>query len=287
MHTFDSRKRLSAALAVTAVFFVLELTAGFLTHSLALLSDAGHMLTDAGALAMSLFGLWLKERPATPQRTFGYQRTEVLVATANGLALWAAVGIISREAVLRLLSPRAVHAGPMLGIATVGLLANLMNMWLLKSDEHNLNLRSAYLHVLSDCWGSIGAIIAGVIILRTGWLRIDPIVSLLIGLLILRSSWGLLRDSFHVLMEGAPRHLDPAAIEIALKSVPGVLGVHDLHVWTITSGFDAMSGHLTIADFRSSGAVLRSAQQLMRERFSISHVTLQIEEGPTERVSVV
>lgn len=281
-----NRRRLTVSLGITLIFMVAEIVAGLMSGSLALLADAGHMLTDAGALALSLLVIWLSAKPPTARRTFGYRRTEILAALANGLTLWVTVGIIAHEAYHRLKSPPEILAGPMLMVACLGLIANLVSAWVLKGDHghdrghehgHSLNMRAAYLHVLTDMWGSVGVIVAAIFVAKFGVSAADPIVSLLICVLILFSSWGLIRESIMVLLEATPPHLDVAKINEALRLVNGVSGVHDLHVWTVTSGFDALSCHVMVTDLALSQDVLKRSHEILKDTFGIHHATIQIE----------
>jgi cobalt-zinc-cadmium efflux system protein len=276
----ESGKRLRIALAITVIFLFAEIVAGFWSGSLALLADAGHMLTDAGALSLSLLVLWLGEKPPTPKRTFGYRRMEILAALANGLTLWVTVGVIVHEAYHRFRNPPELLTGPMFWVAVFGLLANLGSAWILRSPHdhsHSLNMKGAYLHVLADCWGSVGVIVAALVIWKTGYRQADPLASVLICALILYSSWGLIKESLMVLLEATPSHLDVAKIEETIKSVHGVEDVHDLHVWTITSGFEAMSGHVTVSTGAHGYEILDSVNKLLRDSFGIKHTTIQIE----------
>ena len=274
----STRRRLAGALLLTATFLAVEAVAGWRAHSLALLADAGHMLTDVAALTLSLAALQLASRPATHSRTFGYRRVEVLAAAVNGLALVAIAGWIVWEAVGRLNEPASVQELPMLLVAAGGLGVNLIAMSLLGGGhQHSLNLRGAYLHVLSDLLGSLGAILAALIIFATGWERADPVISLVTALLIVVSAWRLLRESVDVLLESTPAGLDVGQLEGALTEIAGVQCVHDAHVWTVTSGFAAMSAHLSITDAAAYDDVMVAAQRLLRERFGIDHATLQLE----------
>ena len=228
-----ARRPLAVALAITAVFLVAEVAGGLFTGSLALLADAGHMATDAAALALALFAAWLARRPATPERSYGYYRAEVLAALVNAATLIAVSLYIFWEAFERLGTPPEVDSAPMLAVAVAGLLANAVSAWVLSrggGHEHDLNTRGAFLHVVGDLLGSVGAIIAALVMLATGWYLADPLLSIGIGLLILRGSWRLLRESVDVLLEAAPTHIAPAAVREALTKVEGVRGVHDLHV---------------------------------------------------------
>jgi cobalt-zinc-cadmium efflux system protein len=239
---------------------------------------AGHMLTDVIALSLGLFAVRLAQRSATPQRTYGYHRTEILVALAQGALLVGVALALLVEAVQRLGEPREVLGGPMLAIAAGGLLVNLIGLALLAGGrERDLNLRGIWLHVLSDALGSAGAITAALLLLAFGWTWVDPLASILIAALIVRSSWSLLREAVSVLMEWAPEHVDVEAIHRQLGAVPGVIAVHDLHVWTITSGMVALSGHVVAGEGRERGKLLQEVTDLLHERFGIDHATIQIE----------
>lgn len=269
---------LTAALILTGSFLVIEALAGWLTGSLALVADAGHMLTDVAALALSLFALRLAARPATHARTYGWQRIEILAAAINGVVLVAIAAYIVWEAVGRLNAPAEVRGLPMLFVAAAGLAVNALAMRLLgRGRGESLNLRSAYLHVLSDLFGSLGAIVAAVIILVTGWTRADPLISLLIAVLIVVSAWRLLRESVDVLLEATPAGVDVGRVEEAVTAIPGVQCIHDVHIWTVTSGFLAMSAHISVLDAADYNRVMVAAQSLLRDRFGITHATLQLE----------
>ncbi|MGQ0560286.1 MAG: cation diffusion facilitator family transporter [Gemmatimonadota bacterium] len=278
-HTLEtSRRRLLVVLSITAAFMVLELIGGLLANSLALIADSAHMLTDVGALALSLFVLWFSRRPASSEKTYGYLRLEILAALVNGVALVIISGLIFWQAYQRILRPEPVAGGLMLGVAVAGLLVNLAGAWLLHgSASHNLNLRGAYLHVIGDLIGSAGAIVAALIILGTGAMIADPLISILVGLLVLAGSWKLVRESVDVLLEAAPSHIDLAEVRNAIDAIPGVDDVHDLHVWTLTSGFLAMSGHAVVQDPEHNQRVLHEIHRSMREGFGIEHVTVQLE----------
>ncbi|MCC6175384.1 MAG: cation transporter [Chloroflexi bacterium] len=269
--------RLRLVLTLTAVYMVAEVVASVLTGSLALLADAGHMVTDVLGLVMALLAIRFARRPATPSRTYGFYRAEILAALANGLLLCGVGAFIVFEAWERFQHSREIASTPMLIVALGGLAVNLFAARLLHSGAgESLNVRGAYLEVLSDLLGSLGVVIAAVAIGFTGWWQIDPIMSLLIGLFILPRTWQLLKGALDILLEATPAHVDVEALEAAMHRVPGVLTVHDLHVWTITSGFVAMSGHIR-AEGRPSGAILHDLQAVVQERFGIEHVTLQIE----------
>ncbi len=276
------RRSLVIALAITATFLVVEVIGGLLTGSLALLADAGHMATDVAALALALFAGWLARRPATPERSFGYRRAEVLAALVNGATLVAISIYIFWEAFQRLDEPPEVDSGPMLAVATAGLAANAVSAWVLArggGHQRDLNTRGAYLHVIGDMLGSVGAIAAALIMLATGWYLADPLLSAGIGVLILWSSWRLVRESTDVLLESTPAHIDAMVVRREMTTVPGVTGVHDPHIWTVTSGFVALSAHVGCSPEREWNDVLVDLAALLRERFGIAHVTLQPELG--------
>ena len=279
--TSPKQRPLALALAITVVFLVIEVAGGLLTNSLALLADAGHMATDAAALALALFAVWLARRPATPARSFGFHRAEVLAALANAAILIVICFFIFWEAARRIIEPPAVDTLPMLVIAILGLAANAGSAWILMRGgmhAHDLNVRGAFLHVIGDLLGSLGTIAAAVVILASGWYLADPILSIGIGLLILRSAWRLLWDSVDVLLEATPAHIDPAEVRRAMQQVRGVEGVHDLHIWTVTSGLVALSGHVEVNEGRDWHEMLVELATLLRERFGIAHVTLQPEQ---------
>lgn len=274
----ESKRRLGIAVALAAGYMLAEVAGGLLTNSLALLADAGHMLSDVAALSLSLFALWMAERPPTTRRTYGYYRMEILAALVNGAALVAVAIFIFLEACQRLLHPPEVHGVAMMAIAAGGLGVNLISLAVLSGvRDASLNLRGAWLHVLGDSLGSVGAITAGVLIWGFGWRWADPAVSAAIGVLIVYSSWRLLSESVAVLMESAPRGIDVDAIYTAVQGVPGVASVHDLHVWTITSGMDSLSAHVVAADNGPAAPLLGELRRLLAARFGIHHVTIQIE----------
>ena len=282
------RRRLAITCGLAATYLVAEVIGGIWTGSLALLADAGHMLSDVAALALSLFALWLSERPSPAAHTFGYRRIEILAALANGVALVVVAIFIVVEAFERFESPQPVLGIPMLAIATGGLAVNLIGLWTLHGGrDDSLNMRGAWLHVLSDALGSVGAMIAGALIWGFGWLVADPIASVIIAGLVLHASWALLRETVDVLLEAAPASLDVGELEHALVGVPGVAAVHDLHVWTITSGMTSLSCHVGSDGSHDHHDVLTSLQVLLRERYQIHHVTIQVEpEGFEEQVDV-
>jgi len=270
--------RLKLALAISCIYFFAELIGGFLTNSLALLSDAGHMLSDIAALALSLFAFRIAKRPATVSSTYGYHRAEILAALFNGLMLWLIVGVIFAAAYNRFLDPPAVESYGMMIVASLGLLVNVVaGAILYGSHHHNLNLRGAFLHVVSDALGSVGAIAAGLIMLLTGWYVADPVISILIGLLILHSSWNLIKESFSVLMQAVPKGIRLEDVQQALEGVEGVSKVHDLHVWAVTSDIFTLSAHAVVENGGDFHQVLNGIEDTLKERFNIEHTTIQLE----------
>lgn len=273
-----SRKRLTLTLLLVAGYMVAEVVGGLLTNSLALLADAGHMLSDVAALALSLFAIWISERPPTPQRTFGYYRAEILAALVNGATLIAISVYIFVEAYQRLWQPPEIQGAVMLAVAVGGLLVNLLGLWLLNEGRKgNLNVRGAWLHVLTDAMGSVGVIVAAILIWAFGWQWADPVASILIGVLVIYSSWRLLAESVSVLLESAPRGINVDKVHQTMKAVPGVLAVHDLHVWTITSGMDCLSAHVVAAEGQPHDVLLRCLRQTLHDQFGLDHLTIQIE----------
>jgi cobalt-zinc-cadmium efflux system protein len=273
--------RLFGALGLTTSLMMIEVVGGLWTGSLALLADAGHMLTDVGGLSMSLLAVWFGQKPPTTENTYGYLRAEILAAVANGVVLFLAAGYILYEAILRVWAPPEIRAGPMLAIAVLGLAVNLLGMALLHHGAGvSLNIRGAYLEMLSDTLGSVGVIVAAIIIQTTGFYLIDPLSSAAIGFFILPRTWALVRQALHILMEGVPPHLNIREIDTAMTTVPGVRAVHDLHVWTLTSGKDAMSGHVVVDDLAAGHRTLGALHTLLHERFGIEHTTIQLESEP-------
>jgi cobalt-zinc-cadmium efflux system protein len=272
---------LRSGVVVTTLLCVAELVGGWFTNSLALMSDAVHMFTDVVALALALFALWIGTRQATETKTFGYYRAEILAALVNGVALWFVVVLIVAEGWARLQRPPAVAGGGMLALALVGLGANLFVARRLREHRHrSLNLRGAYLHVLSDLLGSAGAVAAGLVILATGWNRADPVASLLIAGLILFASWSLVSEAVDVLMEAVPAHIDVDALRRSLERVPGTDEVHDLHVWSLTTGRYALSAHAVVRGDHDHGAddsILAAMADVCARDFHIDHVTIQLE----------
>ena len=276
-----SRLRLVVVLA--ALYLVAEVVGGWWTNSLALLADAGHMLSDVAALAISMAALRAAARAATPERTWGFHRAEALAALANGIFLAAASGAILWEAAHRLGAPPDVEAPLALAIATGGLVVNLAGLAILGHDhEHGMGVRSAWLHMLGDALGSAGAMASAACIWLAGWRWADPVASVLIAVLVLRSALMLLRETLGVLMEGTPAHLDAASIASDLAAVPGVQDVHDLHLWSITTGLEALSVHVVVAEGTAPRTVLADAHAMLRERHGLAHATVQVEEAGPE-----
>ena len=276
----DTRRRLTLAFVITLVVMAVELFGSWLSGSLALLADAGHMLADGAALAIALFAAWIAQRPATPQRSFGFMRLEVFAALVNGAVLILIAIGIGIEAWRRLRAPPAVNGTLLAGVAAIGLLANIVAVAILhRGHEHSLNQRGAYLHVVGDLLGSVGALLAGAIVITTGWTLADPLISVLIGMLVLVSAWRLVKESTDVLLEATPRHIALSEVHERIVSVPGVESVHDLHLWTVTSGVVAMSGHLVVKNPVDNQPVLEAVQGRMRE-LGIQHVTVQVEREP-------
>ena len=256
---------------------MVEVVGGFLANSLALLADAGHMLTDVAALSLSLFVVWFSRQPHTPEKTYGYLRWEILAAFLNGATLLVVSGWIVWEALGRLRSPEPLDSGLMLAVAVGGLGVNVFAAWLLRpSSESSLNMRGAYLHVLGDLLGSVGTVTAALVIGATGWLAADPMASLLMTALIMRGAWRLVRESVDVLLESTPAHISLGAVRAQLEAIPGIEQVHDLHVWTVTSGVVAMSAHAIVREPERHQHALEHAHDAMR-LFGIQHVTVQIE----------
>jgi cobalt-zinc-cadmium efflux system protein len=274
----ESRRALAIALGLTAAYTVVEVVGGIYTGSLALLADAAHMLSDNVAITLALAAAWLATRPATPGKSFGYKRAEVLAALANGVLLVALSIWIFVAAAQRLSDPPDVLGGWMLAIALVGIAVNVgAGAALYRSRAESLNVDAAFRHVLADLLGSFGVLAAAVIILSTGWLRADPLVSILIGFLVLASAWSILRDSTQILLEGTPRGIDAEELGRRLAAAPGVVEVHDLHVWTITSGFPALSAHVLVRPGEDCHGRRRQLEQLLHDEFGIEHTTLQVD----------
>lgn len=276
-----NRSRLGVVLALAAAYMVAEAVGGWLANSLALLADAGHMLSDVAALALSMFAMWIARRPPTARRTYGHHRTEILAALVNAATLAAISLLIFVEAYQRIRQPPDVQGGLVMGIAAGGLLVNLIGLWILNAGRNeSLNVRGAWLHVLTDALGSVGAILGGAAVWAFGWPWADPAVSVVIGLLVIFSSWNLLKETVSILMEGAPRSIDADAVREEMASLPGVTKVHDVHVWSITSGMVVLSGHVQTAgerDMRACGTLLTELRTRLHDRFGIDHVTIQVE----------
>ena len=269
--------RLAWVFGLTALFMVVEAVGGWLSGSLALLADAGHMLTDVGALGLTLVTAWIARRPASLTKTYGYVRWEILAALVNGAVLFGIAALIVAEAVARIREPAPIQGGLFLAVALAGLVVNGVSLALLHGHHHDhLNTRGAYLHVLGDLLGSVGAVAAAGIVLATGWTLADPIISVVLSLLILVGGWRLVRDSVDVLLEAVPGHIALADVEARMRRVPGVTAVHDLHVWTVTSGIVAMSGHALVPDLARHPAVLDGLRAAVAE-LGIGHVTIQLE----------
>ncbi len=276
----NNRKRLFFSLALTGLIFAAELVGGWWTGSLALLSDAAHVFMDMFALGLSYLAIRAAARPANDRHTYGYHRLQVLAALANGATLLLISFEILKDAIERFQNPRPVLAGPMLLIAILGLLVNLAVAFVLRQHDHeDLNTRSAFLHVLGDALASVGVIGAGIAILLTGQLWIDPLVSVLISLLILFSSGRLLKETIHILSEGMPKGMTASAVAERMQTVAGVVGVHDLHIWTVSPGYVALSAHVVLADqmLSQSGAVMQQLKQRLHDDYEIEHTTIQFE----------
>lgn len=274
----QNQSRLAWTLALTAGYMLAEAIGGWWSDSLALMADAGHMLSDAAALGLSLFAIWIAGRPPTPEHSYGYYRAEILAALANGTALVAISIVIIIEACGRIGAPHEVQGAWMLGIATGGLLVNLVGMLLLHAGrDDNLNIRGAWLHLLTDALGSVAALVAGGLIWARGWTWADPAASILIALLVVYSAWSLLKEAIAILMQRTPSRLDMEQVQAALSAVAGVREVHDLHIWSITGGMDSLSAHVVL----DSGCLPRDALSAIRtvvhDRFGIDHITIQIE----------
>jgi cobalt-zinc-cadmium efflux system protein len=272
-------RHLTGALLLTLGFAFVEAAAGWWSGSLALIADAGHMLTDATALGLAALAAWLARRPPSDRHTYGLVRAEVLAALVNGLAMLGLIAFIAVEAVRRFGQPRDIHGEAVIVVATLGLLVNLLVAWRLSRGQRDLNTRAALLHVTGDLLGSVAAIVAGAVILLTGWTPIDPLLSLLVAGLILVSAWRLLSEALHVLLEGVPPQVDLQEVGRNLAALNGVRSVHDLHVWTLSSGKIALSAHLDLHRLEDWPRILLQARQLLTRRHGIGHVTLQPEAG--------
>ena len=274
-----SVKALRLALALTATLLVAEVIGGFVSNSIALLADAGHMLTDFAALALSLFVAWFSNQPVNARKSFGYLRWEILAAFLNGSALLLISAAIIVESVLRIGAPEPVEGGLMLTIAAAGLIINVISALVLhRSSQSNMNVRGAYLHVLGDLLGSVGTVGAAIVIRYTGWLIADPVASFLTTALIIRGAWSLVRESVDILLEGVPKHIDMTAVRTQLEAIPGIESVHDLHVWSVTPRMVAMSAHAIVRNAAAQQHVLEHVHDAMA-LFGIGHVTVQIEQS--------
>jgi len=273
-------RRLLLSVIITVAFVIGEAVAGYFSNSLALLSDAGHNFADALALVLSFYGLWIAERPSSAKRTFGYHRVGILTALVNAVALVVIALLIFWEAISRLRQPEPVHSTPMIVVALIAILMNtVISLWLRKAAKHDLNVRSAYMHMVGDAVSAVGVVIAGIVVAFTGASIADPVVSLLIGLLILWSSWAILKESVNVLLEGIPEGMEMETVERTIGTVAGVLAVHDLHVWTVGSGMVCCSCHISVEEqsVRSGENVLRAVAEKLEHEFGISHSTIQVE----------
>jgi cobalt-zinc-cadmium efflux system protein len=277
--TAADRRRLIVVLAVSAAYFVTELTAGWFTNSLALLSDAIHMLTDIAAICLSLLTLWISTRPATGGKTYGYLRAEILGALLNGLFLWLLVAFIWFEAVQRLRTPEHVKGLGVMAVACVGIAINSFSAWMTmdRGGGRGMAVRAVFVHVLSDLVGSVGVLIAGALVYFTGWWEADPAVSILIGALVLYSSWGLVREGVDILMESVPSHIDMEQLRCDLLAIEGAEELHDLHVWCLTSRQYALSAHCVVAAEADQDRVLSDMSHLLQHKFDIHHMTVQLE----------
>lgn len=276
-HVMGSTRKLLLALGLTLGFALVEAVAGWWSGSLALLGDAGHMLTDSMSLGLAAAAAMLAKRAPSPLHSYGFGRAEIVAALINALTMMAIVVLIGAEALDRLGSPEPVKGGIVMAVALVGLLINLGAAWLLSGDRHNMNVRAALLHVMGDLLGSVAALVSGIVIVFTGWTTIDPLLSLLIVVLILVSAVRVLREAVHALMEGVPLHLDLERVGHAMANVEGVISVHDLHIWSLSSKRVALSAHIVIADFNQWPQTLHRLQHDLDSQFAITHVTLQPE----------
>jgi cobalt-zinc-cadmium efflux system protein len=280
-HRVDDSRRMWIVLTINLAMLAAGIAGGIVFDSLALLADAGHVLTDVGAIGLALFAAWMAARPSGPQRTFGYRRTEIFAALVNGMTLVAVSVFIFIEAVVRLSDPPDVAGGGVLIVGAFGLLGNAVATWILmRGDRTNINLEGVLRHSAADALGSLGVILAGAIVLATGWNQADPLISIAIGVLILLGSWRLLREPFNVLMESAPEGIDVEDVGTAMCNVPGVREVHDLHVWTVTSGFPALAAHIRSDPSEPADEVRERVEAVLHERFGLDHTTLQVVAEP-------
>lgn len=278
---------LAGALGLIICFLLVEVTLAFVGHSLALLADAGHMLTDAGALAASLVAFRLARRPAAGVWTFGFKRAEVLSAQANGITLLVVSALVAFEAITRLVHPVSVHGGIVVTVAAVGVAVNLAATWVIShADRGSVNVKGAFAHIVTDLYGFVGTLAAGIVILVTGFSRADSIASLIVVGLMLYAAWGLLRETGRILLEAAPEGYAPADIVAGITSLPGVASVHDVHVWLITSDFPALSAHVLVRPPADCHQVRRDLERLLAERFGLEHTTLQVDHAPDEVLTI-
>ena len=282
----DSSGGLKVVFIITTAYMVLEAVAGWLTNSLALLADSGHMLTDAAAIALALFAVRIARQPRNPRKTFGYYRAEILAALANAVTLVLIVGGIAWEAYDRFMNPPEVMGFEMMLVAVAGLIVNLIGAKILHgghshSHGHSLNVQGVFLHIIGDALGSVAAITAGVLMWWKGWLWADPAVSVLIGVIILYGAVKLINESVHVLMEGTPGHIDPEDVIQTLEEIPYAEDVHDVHVWSVTTNMDSLTAHIVVAEPDQWACVLKEARKLLAERFGLEHVTIQVEPPDT------
>lgn len=276
----NNKKGLSIAIIFTAFIMLIEFIGGLVTNSLALLSDSGHMLSDVSSLVFSLLAMWLALKPPTEKKLFGYHRVEILAALFNGATLLIIATLIIFEAYKRLLVPQTVSSVNMIIIAAIGMIANILSAWALLRQgdiKNNLNMRSAYLHIIGDALGSVGAIVAGLIMYYWNWYIADPIISVIVAVVILKGAWGVIKQSIHILMEGTPISIDSKQVTTILSSVSGVINVHELRIWTITSGIHSLSCHLLINEQSDSQEVLKNAISKIKGNFDIKYSTFQIE----------
>lgn len=284
-HT-NNRKALKLSFILIAGYMFVEFIGGFLTNSLALISDAGHMLSDAAALGLSLAAIILGQKAASSEKTYGYKRFEILAALLNGIALAVLSIYIFIEAIHRLTSPPEVIGQGMIIISTIGLIVNIIVAWILSrgDNKHNLNLKSAFMHVIGDLLGSVGAIIAAILILSFGWYIADPIASMVVSVLIIFSAWNILKEAVNILMEGKPSDIDIDELRNSLISIQGVIDAHDLHIWMITNEFRSITAHLTVSENIDRDMVLKEAMEKIVEQTEITHITIQVE-GPNFKIS--
>lgn len=268
---------LAGAVALTLGFATIEATVGFLSNSLALIADAGHMVTDSMALGLALLAQILARRPPSAQHSFGFGRSEALAAFVNSLAMLGVIGWILYEAVQRFATPPQVQGGMVLIAAALGLVINLLVAWVLSHDKDSINTRAALVHVMGDLLGSVAALVSGAVILFAGWMTIDPLLSIMVSVLILRSTFAVLRDSYHVLMEGVPHHIDYLQVGIDIEATEGVLSVHDLHVWEMAAGQAALIGHVEVRSIEEWPSVFATIKAMLLDKHGIDHITLQPE----------